>query len=206
MSLHEALPILRQIVDGIEAAHEKGIVHRDLKPANIKIDPAGMVKILDFGLAKAMLPGIVQRQGEFRRLADADRRRHAGRHDPRRRRVHEPGAGQGQDDGPAIGHLGVRRHRPRTVDRQEAVFQGDTAVEILGQVLNREPDISPSASPSAAAACAGAWRRSARIVWRQSATLAGMLAEDAGESSLTAPAAPLFFPARSGRLRGRLRR
>jgi eukaryotic-like serine/threonine-protein kinase len=45
MPLVDALPILRQIIDGIEAAHEKGIVHRALKPANIKVTPAGVVKI-----------------------------------------------------------------------------------------------------------------------------------------------------------------
>ena len=52
LPLDEALPIARQIAQALEAAHEQGIVHRDLKPANIKITPAGVVKVLDFGLAK----------------------------------------------------------------------------------------------------------------------------------------------------------
>jgi serine/threonine-protein kinase len=57
LSFDEAIPIATQIAEALEAAHERGIVHRDLKPANIKIRPDGTVKVLDFGLAKAIESG-----------------------------------------------------------------------------------------------------------------------------------------------------
>ena len=54
--LDEALPIAKQITEAVEAAHEAGVIHRDLKPANIKVRDDGTVKVLDFGLAKALDP------------------------------------------------------------------------------------------------------------------------------------------------------
>ena len=56
MPVEGAVAIARQIAEALEAAHEQGIVHRDLKPANVKVRPDGTVKVLDFGLAKAMEP------------------------------------------------------------------------------------------------------------------------------------------------------
>src|SRR6266508_575740 len=63
LPLDDALPIARQIAEALEAAHERGIVHRDLKPANIMLTSAGQVKVLDFGLAKALEAGAVSGVG-----------------------------------------------------------------------------------------------------------------------------------------------
>jgi hypothetical protein len=56
LPIDEALKVARQIADAFQAAHDKGIIHRDLKPANVKITPDGLVKVLDFGLAKIYEP------------------------------------------------------------------------------------------------------------------------------------------------------
>ena len=62
--LDEALPIARQVAEALEAAHAQGIIHRDLKPANIKVRDDGTVKVLDFGLAKALAPDAAHTSGD----------------------------------------------------------------------------------------------------------------------------------------------
>jgi len=69
IALDEALIIARQLADALQAAHDRGIVHRDLKPANIKLRADGTVKVLDFGLAKALPPGVADVSVDLARTA-----------------------------------------------------------------------------------------------------------------------------------------
>jgi serine/threonine-protein kinase len=140
----EALAIAKQIAEALEAAHERGIIHRDLKPANIKLRPDGTVKVLDFGLAKAMDPASA---------------------------LSAP-AGQAQTMSPTIttpamtraglilgtaAYMSPEQARGKTADRRADIwafgcvlyemlsgrraFGGDEVSDVLASVLAREPDL-----------------------------------------------------------------
>jgi len=140
MDFKDALPIIQQVIDGIEAAHEKSIIHRDLKPANIKITPEGVVKILDFGLAKAMEPppsddGKPENSPTITMGATV-----AGTIlGTAAYMAPEQAKGKTADKRSDIWSFGVIVYEMLTGKR---LFQGESAVEILGSVLNQEPDIS----------------------------------------------------------------
>jgi serine/threonine protein kinase/Tol biopolymer transport system component len=139
--LDEALPIARQIADGLEAAHEQGIVHRDLKPANIKITHDGKVKVLDFGLAKM--------------LSSAE----AGHYHSTQLSMSPTLSVHATYAGVILGtaaYMSPEQARGKQVDKRTDIFafgcvlhemlaghpafQGEDATEILGRVVTGEPD------------------------------------------------------------------
>ncbi len=140
ISLHEALPIAKQVCEGLESAHERGIVHRDLKPANVKLTPEGQVKILDFGLAKA--------------LDDADANASDPSSSPTLTRMAshagiilgtaaymspEQAKGKAADRRADIWAFGCLLYEMLTAKR---AFDGETVSETLASVIKDEPDWS----------------------------------------------------------------
>ncbi len=135
----EALTVARQIAEALEAAHEKGLIHRDLKPANVKITPDDEVKVLDFGLAKAM-------DAEPRATSIAD--------SPTLSRLAteagiilgtaaymspEQAKGFPADQRSDIFSFGVVLFEMLTGRRP---FQGETAAEVLASVIVRDPELA----------------------------------------------------------------
>jgi hypothetical protein len=145
LPVDEALDIAHQICDALEAAHEKGIVHRDLKPGNIKVMANGKVKVLDFGLAKA-----VERSPSDASLSNS----------PTRATVTEAGIVLG-----TASYMSPEQAKGRALDRRTDIFAfgcvlyemltgrmafyGENAPDILSRVLQRDPDwkLMPAAVP-----------------------------------------------------------
>ena len=138
MHAEEAFQIARQICEALEAAHEKGIIHRDLKPANVKITAQGRVKVLDFGLAKAL-----ETAPNAASLSDS------------------PTMSQATNAGVILGtasYMSPEQARATSADARSDVFsfgcvlyemltggrafQGETLSDVLASVLKSEPDYS----------------------------------------------------------------
>lgn len=148
--LEEAVPVAKQIAEALEAAHDSGVIHRDLKPANIKLRPDGSVKVLDFGLAKA-----VEAAPAATALSMAPT-------------VTSPAlvSGAGVILGTAA-YMSSEQARGRPVDKRSDVwafgcvlfemltgrraFEGEDVTDTLSRVLQREPDwtLLPAHTPPA---------------------------------------------------------
>ena len=147
MPIADVIPIVRQIAEALEAAHEQGIVHRDLKPANVKVRPDGTVKVLDFGLAKALDPAgsAVEQMNSPTLTARATQLGivigTAAYMAP------EQAKGKPVDRRADIWAFGVMLHEMLTGQR---LYGGETAPETLAHVIASDPNLAtlpPSTPP-----------------------------------------------------------
>jgi eukaryotic-like serine/threonine-protein kinase len=136
MPVEEALEVCRQIAEGLEYAHEHGIIHRDLKPANIKLRPDGAVKILDFGLARALLPDAAAADVSHSPTITAAATRAGVILGTAAYMSPEQARGKTLDQRTDIWALGCVLYEMLT-GRQ--AFQGDTISDTLAAVLRAEP-------------------------------------------------------------------
>ena len=134
--LDEALPIAKQIAEALEAAHEQGVIHPDLKPANVKVKDDGTVKVLDFGLAKALDPNPTGDPSQSPTLTAAATQMGvimgtAAYMSP------EQAAGQTADKRSDIWSFGVVFYEMLTGQR---LFTGETVSHVLASVLKTDPN------------------------------------------------------------------
>jgi len=153
----EAIAVAKQIAEALEEAHEKGIVHRDLKPANVKVTPDGKVKVLDFGLAKALQgdPGGSGSSARVAELVEASHSPTMSRHATEAGLIlgtaaymsPEQARGKPVDKRADIWALGVVLFEMLTGSR---LFSGETVSDVLAAVLTRNPDWKelPDATPA----------------------------------------------------------
>jgi serine/threonine protein kinase len=150
IAIDEALAIAEQIAHGLEAAHEFGIVHRDLKPANIKVRPDGTVKLLDFGLAKALDPAASMGSGVAEQsptiTSPAMMTHHGIILGTAAYMAPEQARGKTVDKRADIFAFGAVLYEMLTGRR---LFRGDTVTDTLSAVLTVEPDWSalPAKTP-----------------------------------------------------------
>ena len=155
--LDEALPIAKQIAEALEAAHEQGIIHRDLKPANIKVRPDGTVKVLDFGLAKALDrsegDGFSRRQAEaeasaLQTITSPAMTMHGMILGTAAYMAPEQAKGKAADKRADIWAFGVVLYEMLTGKR---AFKGDDVTDIITSVMRDTPDWGalPLATPPA---------------------------------------------------------
>jgi Tol biopolymer transport system component len=137
--LDEALPIAKQIAEALEAAHEQGIIHRDLKPANIKVRTDGMVKVLDFGLAKAIDPaGALSASASMSPAVTAPAMTHVGMIlGTAAYMAPEQARGREVDRRADIWSFGVVLYEMLSGRR---AFAGDDNTDTIAAVVSKEPD------------------------------------------------------------------
>ncbi len=140
LPLDEALPIARQIAEALEAAHAQGIVHRDLKPANIKVRADGTVKVLDFGLAKALDANAASASADNSPTITTPAMTQAGMIlGTAAYMAPEQARGKPVDKRADIWAFGVVLFEMLTGTR---AFDGEDTTEVLGAVVRLEPNYS----------------------------------------------------------------